>query len=349
MPILTTPLHLIDLPAPPPGKQGWPWTEQPLPHPNLLPDSHEWPLISIVTPSYNQAAFLEETIRSVLLQGYPRLEYIVIDGGSTDGSVDLLRKYEPYLAYWVSEPDRGQTHALNKGFQKATGDLIGWQNSDDYYGPQAFIYAAQAAYRLEGVSVIYGSTDCVDAKSQYLQSYPVSQFSIEASIPFLNACNQSMFFKRSLFDQENWLDESFHHAMDHELILRLAIQGYQFYYLPKIVAYFRFHENTKGMKQVDVATQEVFRIYQWLYRHPNSSASVREKALQCMHSTVLDNFSKYRFKIFRDQCLQLIKISKFRYLEPQLLVRYGLSYLSPENIKSLKKILGLPGREMEIK
>lgn len=105
MPIVKTALTVKDLPPPPPDKTGWPWTEQTEPLPELMPDgSSEWPLISIVTPSYNQGDFIEETIRSVLLQGYPNLEYIIIDGGSTDNSIEIIQKYKPFLAYWISEP-----------------------------------------------------------------------------------------------------------------------------------------------------------------------------------------------------------------------------------------------------
>ena len=100
-------------------------------------DGSEWPRISVVTPSFNQADFIEETIRSVLLQGYPNLEFMVIDGGSTDGSVDIIRKYEKWMAFWVSEKDRGQSHAINKGFERATGSVFGWLNSDDLYLPGA--------------------------------------------------------------------------------------------------------------------------------------------------------------------------------------------------------------------
>jgi len=124
---------LYDLPPPPPGKRGWPWTEASVELPDPMPDGQEWPRVSIVTPSYQQGPFIEETIRSVLLQGYPNLEYIVIDGGSTDETVAILRKYEKWIAYWVSEADKGQSEAINKGFAKASGDLFGWLNSDDVY------------------------------------------------------------------------------------------------------------------------------------------------------------------------------------------------------------------------
>jgi glycosyltransferase involved in cell wall biosynthesis len=119
------------LPPPPQEKKGWPWTSETKPHAQKMPNGEVWPRISIVTPSCNQGRYIEETIRSVLLQNYPNLEYIIIDGGSTDETVDIIRKYEPWLTYWVSEPDRGQSHAINKGFARCTGDIYNWLCSDD--------------------------------------------------------------------------------------------------------------------------------------------------------------------------------------------------------------------------
>src|SRR6266536_1115584 len=131
-----------DAPFPPQGKMGWPWTEQAPPLPPLMPGGRSWPRVSIVTPSYNQGQFIEETIRSVILQGYPNLEYIVIDGGSSDQSVAVIRKYEPWISYWVSEKDHGQSHAINKGFARCTGDVLAWLNSDDLYFPGILQYVA---------------------------------------------------------------------------------------------------------------------------------------------------------------------------------------------------------------
>jgi len=134
---------LKELPSPPPDRQGWPWTEESPQLPNIMPDESSWPRISVVTPSFNQGRYIEETIRSVLLQGYPDLEYIVVDGGSTDGSLDIIRKYEPWLARWISEPDHGQSDAINKGVRMATGEIVNWINSDDCLHSGALKVVAQ--------------------------------------------------------------------------------------------------------------------------------------------------------------------------------------------------------------
>jgi len=134
---------LAELPPPPPGRTGWPWTEDSERPPDPPAAGAEWPRVSIVTPSFNQGLFLEETIRSVLLQGYPNLEYIVIDGGSDDESVEIIQKYASFLRHWCSEPDRGQYHAINKGLAHCTGEIFNWINSDDLYYPGALTAVAR--------------------------------------------------------------------------------------------------------------------------------------------------------------------------------------------------------------
>ena len=136
---------LTDLPAPPLGKTGWPWTVETPRLPECMPNGSPWPRISIVTPSYNQGQFIEETIRSVLLQGYPDLEYIVMDGGSRDSSVEVINHYAHWLCYWSSEEDRGQAHAINKGIARSSGQLFNWVNSDDLLVKGALKIIASAA------------------------------------------------------------------------------------------------------------------------------------------------------------------------------------------------------------
>ncbi|NVO00781.1 MAG: glycosyltransferase, partial [Geobacteraceae bacterium] len=126
------------------------------------------PKITIVTPSYNQGRFLEKTILSVLDQGYPNLEYIVIDGGSTDESVEIIKKYADRLTYWVSEPDRGQSHAINKGFERATGEIFGWLNSDDWYHPGALQAVAEAFAANPDVGAVVGAGEMVDEEGKQL-------------------------------------------------------------------------------------------------------------------------------------------------------------------------------------
>ena len=159
---------LAELPPPPPGKTGWPWTGESPQLPHTMPDGTPWPRVSIVTPSYNQGQYIEETIRSVLLQGYPDLEYFVIDGGSTDASVDVIRKYEPWLAYWVSEIDKGQSAAINKGFIKATGFVFGWLNSDDVYLPETLRFIGDYWHSRPETNFVVGDVMLIDEENDVI-------------------------------------------------------------------------------------------------------------------------------------------------------------------------------------
>ena len=207
---------LSELPPPPPGKVGWPWTEESPPLPDTMPDGRPWPRVSIVTPSYNQGQFIEETIRSVLLQGYPDLEYIIIDGGSTDGSVDIIRKYEPWLAYWVSEPDKGQADAINKGWRKATGEFLSWLNSDDILLPNALVQAVSHLVANRDSLLVYCDQRVIDENSNMLFEIHLPDFELRDVIrSWLNPVNQPGFLMRSkVLKCVGFLDENLSFSMD---------------------------------------------------------------------------------------------------------------------------------------
>lgn len=222
-------------PDPPPGRTGWPWTAEPEVVPPTMPDGTAWPEISIVTPSYQQAEFLEETLRSVLLQGYPNLEYIVIDGGSRDGSVDIIRRYEPWLSHWVSEADRGQSHAINKGFARAGGRILGWLNSDDIYYPGALVSMAEAMHSA-GTEIVLGAMDKVQFGSgepQFVKrslpwvGEPLHRFPIleRGSVEPFHFYQPSMFWTRRLWEETGGLDERYHYVMDREWCNRALATG----------------------------------------------------------------------------------------------------------------------------
>jgi len=215
---------LSQLPAPPRGKKGWPWTEESPQLPDAMPDGHPWPKISIVTPSYNQGRFIEETIRSVLLQGYPDLEYIIIDGGSTDGSVDIIKQYEKWLTYWVSEPDRGQSDAINKGFKKASGEIYTWLNSDDYLLENALRNIAMAYSISPEAGAWCGDCMRVYADGKLLSVESPKRLELDGLAQwFVNHFSQSAcFFSRKAWQECGPLDETLHYAMDFDLWLKIA-------------------------------------------------------------------------------------------------------------------------------
>ena len=205
------------------------------------------PKISVVTPSYNQASFIERTILSVLNQKYPNIEYIIIDGGSTDGSVDIIKRYSSFLSYWVSEPDQGQADAINKGFLKSSGEILAWLNSDDMYLPGALHKAARAFAREPEASIIYGdyikvdeNDRCIALRRQPSFSYNICLFS------YLTVAQPAAFFRGKAVFDVGLLDTRFHYAMDYDLILRLAKRG-KVIHLPEYLAAFRLHSESKSV------------------------------------------------------------------------------------------------------
>lgn len=220
----------------------------------------EWPRITVVTPSFNQADFLEQTIRSVLDQDYPNLEYIIVDGGSTDGSVDIIRRYSDRLAWWVSEPDGGQTDAINKGLGRATGDWVAWQNSDDIYYPGAFYDLAAAARRWPGAGLITGDMMLIDACGQPLRDirYVRPSYNAMRSEGMLIA-NQAAFWRRDLQEKLGLLDKGFQCSFDYEWFLRLT-RHTKSGHVAKVWGALRLHGATKTSTQAQLFQEENRRI-----------------------------------------------------------------------------------------
>ena len=212
----------------------------------LLKTRSNWPKISIVTPSFNQAPFLERAILSVLNQRYPNLEYIIIDGGSTDGSLDIIRKYERWLTYWVSETDRGQSDAINKGFQMSTGEIMGWLNSDDMYGSNALQKVAQHFRKNRGAEIVYGNTFHVDERDRVIREVRSVPFD-RKTLPYggVNLYSVSLFWRSGLWQAAGKLETNMHFSMDLEMVFRFAEAGFRFDYIREFLGIFRVHSMSK--------------------------------------------------------------------------------------------------------
>ncbi|MBS4033328.1 MAG: glycosyltransferase [Ignavibacterium sp.] len=242
-------------PLPPLNKVGWPWTIESFPLPHLMQNGNPWPKISIVTPSFNQGQFLEESIRSVLLQNYPNLEYIIMDGGSTDNSVEIIKKYEQYLTYWTSGQDKGQADAIYKGFELATGQIIAYINSDDYYLPRAFEMVARKFVK-KNAEFLIGSCYHIDNMSNIVRKYyGFSQNTKSLLINGMYFCQQSCFWSREAFFSVGGFDRKLHYCFDYDLFLRLT-EKYSPITVLKTLAVYRRHPNTKSMKIKDIANYE---------------------------------------------------------------------------------------------
>lgn len=272
---------LAELPPPSsPSQTGWPWTLE-RQRPETMPTGQLWPKISIVTPSYNQGPFIEETIRSVLLQGYPNFEYIIIDGGSTDNTLELIRKYEPWLTYWTSEPDEGQAQAINKGFQHATGSWLAWLNSDDLYLPNALWRVAQTVNEHPDSHWMVGVTVLTDAAlNPYGHQSPTTRHPALSDPNWVagswldHVCTlhsgiflpqQSSFWSQSAYRATGALDEKLYYTMDYDHWTKLAYHGFLPTIIEEELALFRMHSTQKTADQaLPFLIDELYVIDKWL-------------------------------------------------------------------------------------
>ena len=204
------------------------------------------PRVTVVTPSFNQGRFIRDTIESVLSQDYPNLEYMVIDGGSTDSTLSILKNYEDRLT-WVSEPDHGQAHAINKGWRRAKGDILAWLNSDDIYQPGAIRTAVEFLIHNQQVGMVYGEAYHVDEWGKQIERYPTDHFDPDQLFEQCNICQPTVFIRRAVIEDVGYLDESLNFCLDFELWIRIA-KKYALGYLPQHIANSRLHEECKTIK-----------------------------------------------------------------------------------------------------
>jgi glycosyltransferase involved in cell wall biosynthesis len=272
-----------------------------------MPDGKPWPKISIVTPHLNQRPFIEETIRSILLQGYPEIEHIIIDGGSSDGSLELIAQYSPWVRC-IIETGEGQSAAANRGFKLATGDLIGWQNSDDFYGPDNFRQAALAAVQYPDRDVFHGMVRGFQGQN----SRPpwlfenCKEFSQESLLNEVCVKNQSMFFRRKIFDRGAFLEGNLEYAMDQEFFWRLSLEGFRYQMVPSMIGYYRQHENAKSNTYNVRNDLELYGMLRGLYRDKRLDRHLRLKIRAQLRQRFLTSFSSARRTILKKLAIELI-------------------------------------------
>ncbi len=227
----------------------------------------DFPLVSVVTPSYNQAAFIEQTLRSVLEQDYPAIEYLVADGGSTDGSVEIIRRYAKRLTWWVSEKDHGQAEAINKGFAHATGKYIAWVNSDDYYLPGAIQTAVNVLEANPDLGMVFGDVQVVDKDGRILNNLHYGNWGLNELMTFHIIGQPSVFIRREVLEKAGYLDLTYHFMLDHQLWLRIGLLA-GMKYIPHMMAGAHYHEGCKNLQQAAEFGKEAYRIAAWMKNAP---------------------------------------------------------------------------------
>jgi glycosyltransferase involved in cell wall biosynthesis len=317
-----------ELPPPPQGKTGWPWTGEIKQFPSQMPDGKDWLKISLITPNYNYGHFLEETIRSILLQGYPNLEYIIIDGGSTDNSVEVIQKYEPWLTYWVSEPDKGQANAINKGLKKCTGEIFNWINSDDYMEPES----------LEKISIKFKNFDVLAGWVQNFSEEKISK-SISSKTIFTNqklsAVNliasktdfhqPGIWLRLDSIEQIGGFDETMDCCFDWDLIVKYVKHFPKVTYIDRVLVNFRLHSNAKTIlgdrKFFQENTRTLMNLLQddsykelhpYIHRYMKTFVWYAELK-KILASTALNRYQKI-FRILQEACVEpKIRMSRFTF------------------------------------
>lgn len=264
---------LKELP-PPDGKSGFPWTQESVPISKQELEATQFPRLSIVTPSYNQGQFIEETIRSVLLQNYPNLEYIIIDGGSTDETVEILRKYDAWISHWVSEPDTGQSNAINKGLRLSSGEIVAYINSDDYYFPRAFQHAVEVL--TEANADLFSGEVMVIPSNELFRKPELNELKDWLRHVYCSIGQPGAFWRKRAEYPE--FDESLNCAFDRDFFMQLSRRGAKIVTSEQVTAAFRIHGASKTSRLEEQFSKENTAINNRMLEHLPASdqAEMRE-------------------------------------------------------------------------
>jgi glycosyltransferase involved in cell wall biosynthesis len=220
------------------------------------------PVVSIVTPSYNQANFLESTIRSVLRQDYPNMEFGIVDGGSEDASLEIIKKYEDQLSWWISEPDQGQSHAINKGIARTKGEVVAWLNSDDLYLPDAINNAVDFLERYN-VDLVFGNAIIIDERGYPLNNLVFGDWGLEEFLRFRVICQPAVFMKRHVWDEVFGLNTDLHYMLDHQLWIKVSSK-YSVKYIPSYWAASRYHKQAKNVALASGFAEDISQLLNWI-------------------------------------------------------------------------------------
>jgi len=297
--------------------------------------SADQPLVSIITPSYNQAHFLGDTLRSVIEQDYPHVEYLVVDGGSTDGSLDIIKKYAGKLDWWISEPDQGQADAINKGLARAQGEIVAWLNSDDLYRPGAISAAVAALQQHLDAGMVYADLDSIDRTGRVFNTIHYRQFSLLDLLSFEIIGQPTVFMRRAVFQQAGPLDTQYRYLLDHQLWLRM-LQLAPAVYVPQVWAAARHHAHAKNVGEAAGFGGEAMRILAWAGTQP----ALRE-VIAAHHRQVLAGAYVFdaRYQLDGGQTAAALRsYARVASLQPQRLLRH-----LPRILFALLSLLGLGG------
>jgi glycosyltransferase involved in cell wall biosynthesis len=276
---------LSEIPSPANSRSGWPWTEETPYAPDRMANGSEWPLISVVTPNFNYERYLETTIRSVLLQGYPNVEYIVQDDGSTDGSVDLIRKYEKFLSHWSSEPNAGQVPAINRGMRRAKGSILCYINSDDYFMPGAFRAAAEFFHKNPDVDIANGRCRVVDENEKKIGDHFGDIRSLDEVLDLWDVwwakrqfVQPETFWRQRVYETIGDFRNDLYIVFDYEYWVRAFGAGFNARPLDYETAAFRIQPNQKTSNAERVAREEIRVVNEWIWdpRTPISKSARRQ-------------------------------------------------------------------------